>query len=24
MVGLQSLAHAAFDVRAHDLLVGAF
>ena len=24
VVGLQSLAHAAFDVRAHDLLVGAF
>ena len=24
MVGLQGLAHAAFDVRAHDLLVGAF
>ena len=24
MVSLQSLAHAAFDVRAHDLLVGAF
>ena len=24
VVGLQGLAHTAFDVRAHDLLVGAF